>query len=683
MNFIGIPRVFSLFLVMAAMLGAASLPVSERQVENKGSASVEFRQDAIHLQFDNPRGDSGVKVRPPAGEKYWDLSQGKILAVDVENVSPDKQLRLTMHISTGSLSEKNFSEVNTGIAVNPGEKRTMNLLLPHRIIHAAPKGVPGPKVLDTSKINSVDFFMQWPYEGTTPNLVDCRISNLRLVGTPERAPAVAADKFFPFIDIYGQYIHGNWPEKIHSDADLKKAYATELAELNASKRPAEWSRYGGWKNGPKLNATGNFRTEKYQGKWWLVDPEGYLFFSQGIDVLIANTDSTKSEKHEKWFNFPVKTAELPFAQWNLQKKYGQEDFTSAYYETLTRRLEHWGINTIGDWGKADLILLGRTPYTLQLTDYNWKFPRIAGSKLKFYDVFDPAYANGMKMLIADNAVKRPEVMKSLTDPMCIGYFIDNELNFGNRKGRQIFGDDVLKSPAKQAAKQEFVNDLRVKYITIERLNGAWETDYPDWSAILNRVTVPKSEGYRTDSDAFFQKAVNEYFRLCQLAVKGSAPHRLYLGTRFVSTDATRKVFFEASQKYCDILTVNIYSHSPANFGAEGFPDMPVLIGEFHFGILDRGMFSASLAPAGVTQQERALAYTRFLQGALVHPQIVGAHWFQFRDQPLTGRWDGEGYAIGFVDVADTPYPELTHAAREVGENMYQYRMSGKLVNSMH
>ena len=49
---------------------------------------------------------------------------------------------------------------------------------------------------------------------------------------------------------------------------------------------------------------------------------------------------------------------------------------------------------------------------------------------------------------------------------------------------------------------------------------------------------------------------------------------------------------------------------------------------------------------------------------------------------LTGRWDGEGYQIGFVDVADTPYPEMIKASREVGENMYTYRMNGKLNNSM-
>jgi len=130
-----------------------------------------------------------------------------------------------------------------------------------------------------------------------------------------------------------------------------------------------------------------------------------------------------------------------------------------------------------------------------------------------------------------------------------------------------------------------------------------------------------------------------------------------------------------------VLTVNIYAHSAANFPspADGFPDMPVLIGEFHFGVLDRGMFSASLCQAGMTQEDRAMAYIRFMQGVLVHPNFIGAHWFQYRDQPLTGRGDGEAYQIGFVDVADTPYEELCQAARKVGEQMYQYRMRGQLV----
>jgi hypothetical protein len=674
----------ALLLSAVVSAGAAPLSITGDQLEKKGSAKVDFQpgtSSQVSIRFDDPGWDSGVQVLPPAGEKYWDLSAARLLAVDVENKSPDKQLRLTMQISSGTKEAKTLHRVNSGIALNPGEKRTLNLLIPHREIHAAPEGVPGPRFVDSDKINSIEFFMQWPFEGVQKGLADYRLSNLRTVGSPDPVTAPAGDAYFPYIDIYGQYMHADWPAKIHNDADLKKAHEAELAELAAAKRPSAWDRFGGWANGPQLKATGSFRTEKYQGKWWLVDPSGRLFFSHGIDVLYTHTDATRTKDHEKWFAFPVTSWTAPFTDWNLEKKYGKKDYAADFYNVLGKRLEHWGFNTIGNWGKSDLILLGRTPYTLQLTDYDEKMPRIEGAKFKFYDVFDPVYVRRMSTLLKTEAAARPEVAKSLTDPMCIGYFIDNELNFGNR-GRQMLGEAVLKSPAKQASKLEWLKDLKARYSTVEKLNTAWGTRYADWDAFLAGVDVPDSKGFKADSDAFFLKTVDQYFRLCRDSIKSVAPQRLYLGCRFISTDAVRKVLYEASAKYCDVLTVNVYAHSTANMGIDRFPDMPVLIGEFHFGILDRGMFSAGLAPTGASQEERALAYTRFLQGALVHPNIVGTHWFQFRDQPLTGRWDGEGYQIGFVDVADTPYEEITHAARDVADGMYDYRLRGKLVNDM-
>ena len=104
-------------------------------------------------------------------------------------------------------------------------------------------------------------------------------------------------------------------------------------------------------------------------------------------------------------------------------------------------------------------------------------------------------------------------------------------------------------------------------------------------------------------------------------------------------------------------------------------EKPILVGEFHFGCYDRGMFKPGLAPVW-NQAERARSYTRFVEGCLAHPLIVGCHWFQYRDQPLLGRGDGEAYQIGFVDVCDRPYPELTRAARKLGKELYEKRVKG-------
>lgn len=665
------------WVFVSLALRADVLPLQASQLERKGSAQVELKEGAIGLRFDDAGWDSGVRIKPPEGAAVWDLSRWAVLSADVTNLSTNRQLRLTMHIASGSRKDKSYREVNSGLALNPGETRALRLRVPHRALYGTPDGVPGPKVLDTANILWVELYMQWPFEGSQPGLLHARIANLRGEALPASvAPTPGEAAFFPFVDEFGQYAHGEWPEKIRDGRELPARRAAEQRELEASSRPAAWDRFGGWLSGPRLEATGNFRTAKHEGRWWLVDPEGRLFFSFGLDVLHARTDATRTAGHERWFRSPVPASGvLDFTDRNLRLKYGAADYEAAFYDTLAQRLEHWGFNTIGNWGNAKLIALGRTSYTLQLTDYNPKLPRIAGSKLKFYDVFDPAYVRAMQNLVADAARRDPAVERSLTDPFCIGYFIDNELDFGNR-GRQMLGDDVMRSPADQASKKVFVADVQAKYGEIGRLNEAWETRYAGWEALLQSTAVPAGKGFKADSDAFFGKAVDQYFRLCRDAVKARAPHRLYLGCRFIATDAVRRGFFQACRAYCDVLSVNVYAHSPANFGAPDFPDLPVLVGEFHFGVIDRGMFSAGLCPAGITQAERALAFKRYLQGALAHPNIVGAHWFQFRDQPLTGRWDGEGYAIGFVDVADTPYPEMTRVSRAVGEAMYEYRAKG-------
>ena len=127
-----------------------------------------------------------------------------------------------------------------------------------------------------------------------------------------------------------------------------------------------------------------------------------------------------------------------------------------------------------------------------------------------------------------------------------------------------------------------------------------------------------------------------------------------------------------------MVTVNAYANSVYNLSEKMFEkgaEKPILVGEFHFGCYDRGMFKPGLAPVW-SQTERARSFTRFVEGCLAHPLIVGCHWFQYRDQPLLGRGDGEAYEIGFVDVCDRPYPEMTRAARKLGGELYMKRQSG-------
>ena len=136
-----------------------------------------------------------------------------------------------------------------------------------------------------------------------------------------------------------------------------------------------------------------------------------------------------------------------------------------------------------------------------------------------------------------------------------------------------------------------------------------------------------------------------------------------------------------------MVSCNVYETSLKNntlHDGFGFPadpmalGKPCIIGEFHCGALDRGLFHPGLVSTA-SQAERAQTFTNYVRSVVDNPAFVGAHWFQYLDEPLTGRTlDGENYNIGFVTVTDTPYPEMVQAARSVlGEAYARRAKSGR------
>ena len=152
-----------------------------------------------------------------------------------------------------------------------------------------------------------------------------------------------------------------------------------------------------------------------------------------------------------------------------------------------------------------------------------------------------------------------------------------------------------------------------------------------------------------------------------------APNQLYLGCRFSGApDPVVRAAGEAT----DVVSFNLYQRRIPEGKWTDLIDRPALIGEFHFGALDRGMFHTGLVRTR-DQKERAEAFARYVESVAAHPLFVGCHWFQYVDEPVTGRThDGENYNIGFVDVTDTPYPELSEAARAINGKIYRLRAGG-------
>jgi hypothetical protein len=68
------------------------------------------------------------------------------------------------------------------------------------------------------------------------------------------------------------------------------------------------------------------------------------------------------------------------------------------------------------------------------------------------------------------------------------------------------------------------------------------------------------------------------------------------------------------------------------------------------------------------EQQRGEAYAKFIAAAASDSNIVGAHWFEYTDQPVTGRLlDGENSHIGLVGITDIPFGGFVDAVRGANE----------------
>lgn len=624
----------------------------------------------------------GVELPSPQG--HWDLSPFGEIALDALNTGPN---RVELHARVDNPGADGSAHcVNATLALEPGQSGTLRVRLKRSAdstldgklfgMRGYPVATGGKGTVDPAKITRILVFVAKP---KTEHRFE--IDKVRAEGTWQ-APTASVDDaapFFPFIDTFGQYKHRDWPGKVKSLDDLRQRRETEAAELAAHPGPAGWNRFGGWAKGPQLEATGFFRTAKLGDKWWLVDPDGRLFFSHGIDC-VRMIDTTPVDQRESWFDdFPGKQPEFAeflsnayalkghyagrrprcfsFAAANMKRKYGPA-WREAYAETAHRRLRSWGLNTIANWSDSSVFLLRRTPYTDTIGSRDAK--TIEGSSgywAKFPDVFDPGFAAGLKRAMEE---KR---RTSANDPWCIGYFSDNEMSWGDDTSLALA---ALVSPPDQAAKQAFLAGLRAKYGAVEKLNRAWGTGHATWDALAAARTPPDKQRALPDLAAFNTRVAETYFRTVRDTIKAVAPKQLYLGCRFAWTNDRADL---AAGKFCDVISYNLYRRNVAGF-RNASSDKPLIIGEFHFGALDRGMFHTGLVPVA-TQAERAAAYRQYVIEALRHPQFVGTHWFQWKDEPTTGRiHDEENYQIGFLDVADTPYPETIAAARAVGDMLY-------------
>lgn len=438
------------------------------------------------------------------------------------------------------------------------------------------------------------------------------------------------------VDEFGQHNLVQYDEKVASLDQLKAEWSAEDKEMEGVQPDYNYSRYGGYLQ-KQVKATGYFRIEKIDGRWWFVDPDGYQFLSHGVDCVIPGGGGGANNLDQRANMFK----ELPpeqfrqtyrnrqsasYGAWNLYRRYG-EDFQKKANEMAIKRMDKWGLNTIANWSSAGVYGLNKKAHTLGLRGLG-----IDGGLMGLADVYAPDFAAKM------DSSMHSYLPANKNNPWVIGYFVGNEPSWLGQEARLC---DLILEGRDRPIKAELEKFMQ---------NG----DTPE----------RKKE--------FIYKTFNTFLQTVKKTMKRHDPNHLNLGIRFGNLNELDEELMEICRNAFDILSFNCYDLQPdpdMMDRALRLTDTPMIIGEYHFGTVDRGM-AQSLWQVE-SQEQRGVAYRYYTEQGYAHPGLIGTGYFQWCDQDLMGRGlDGENYNCGLIDVTDRPYKYQVEAMMETAKRLY-------------
>ncbi|MCX6307550.1 MAG: agarase [Bacteroidia bacterium] len=391
--------------------------------------------------------------------------------------------------------------------------------------------------------------------------------------------------------------------------------------------------YGSHLSG-KHTATGFYRVEKIDNRWWVIDPEGFPNYQRVVNGLRQNnSDRNKAA---------------------LASTFGTKE---VWMQKSLEGLKSYGFNGIGSWSETDLIAAENNrsktkfSYTVILnfmSSYGKKRGgtyQLAGNigyPNQCIFVFDPPFEK-----FCEQYAK--EAIAFQADKNLIGYFSDNELPFG-------------------------LNNLE-GYLSIQNPEDAGRLYADNWLKTKGITKDQITDEHRAD---FAGIVAQKYYSTVSKALKKADPNHLYLGSRLHGGAKNVESIVRAAGNYCDIVSINYYgSWTPKqelmkNWGE--WAGKPFMITEFYTKGMDSGMANTTGAGFTVrTQLDRGYAYQHFCLGLLQSPNCVGWHWFKYQDNDPTAKGVDPSNIDSNKGVVNTEYQwylPLVQKMTQLNEQVY-------------
>src|SRR5262249_18393925 len=286
----------------------------------------------------------------------------------------------------------------------------------------------------------------------------------------------------------------------------------------------------------------------------------------------------------------------------------------------------------------------------------------------WWDMWDSKITDRME------EVAREQILALRDDPRVLGYYSDNEMGWWNG----ILFKMTLEQAPPSGQRERLVALLREQYRNewsellrdFEPAPGveSWET-FSQHGVLYLR---PGGNGIQVQR-RFLGILAERYYSLVRDIIRKYDSRALILGDRYQSFYYPEVA--RACARYVDAVSSNLNAHwSDGGFTRFYLETLhrlcgkPVIIGEFYMAARDNrsgNRNSRGVYPVVPTQKERASGFRRTLETLLTYPYVIGADWFQYFDEPMLGRYDGENFNFGLVDIHNRPYEDLVRTASSI------------------
>ena len=376
----------------------------------------------------------------------------------------------------------------------------------------------------------------------------------------------------------------------------------------------DFTRYGSCKY-LRTDSTGFFYTKKIDGRWWMIDPNGYAGINMGVTSMNSGNIQNDYDRIKNiGFN-------------GIGNFIGNESQTKTGYN-----LQNY--NTFS-YTRALNFFLG---YKNVRKTYYSNTPSTVDGNVNYVLVFDPKFTT-----YCDDQAKA-NALPFVNDRDLLGYFTDNEINFNQDQLQLLVRDLPAGDPSRDSA------------LVFATSRGLTATDCSNYSTNV-------TEQMKQD---FAIQLANHYYSVISAAIRKYDPNHLIIGSRLNGRPRAIQGVVNASEKYMDVTSVNFYDKFTPNEQiaySQWTNDKPCIVGEFY--IKDVNIFSTTQSGAGWyvnNQASRGDFYQNTCLELLKNKCYIGWQYFKFQDDSDSNK--------GIVNGSGAEYADMTALMNELNQQVY-------------